>query len=357
MKHGYGFDDVLLVPQYSDIGSRTEPDVSNYLCTDTKVSAPIIVSNMDCLGTEAMRKVFHDIGGGFIWHRFVDENILERGEFITLSLRDFYDDPKAWQARLERLGSINLNYVIDIAHAHAKITFDAIALIRKLCSGAKIIVGNIATREAARDFCMEGVDAIKVNIGNGSACSTRLVTGVGYPSVSAIKECAKECRKFHIPLIGDGGIRGSSDIAKAIAAGANTVMVGKLFAGCDEAGGDWCWSDGISLRETYDTYGTWDVDAETFEEYVDIYKQGTELYRKYWGQSSLDYQQVHFNGLKEGVVPEGFTTYVQYSGKALNVIKNLIGGLKSAMTYCGARSIAEFQRKAKFVKTSHIKEL
>jgi IMP dehydrogenase len=160
-----------------------------------------------------------------------------------------------------------------------------------------------------------------------------MVTGVGYPQLSAIEQCAKIARNFKIPIIADGGILNSGMVAKAIAAGANTVMVGYLLAGSDEAGGDWC-----------DIAGR--LDKECTSSHEGIFR----THRIYWGQSSEDFQNEWFGGLKEGTVPEGSTLYAPYSGPAIDTIKNLCGGLKSAFTYVGSKTIEEFQKKAEFVR-------
>jgi IMP dehydrogenase len=367
MRKGYGFDDVLIIPQFSNVGSRTEPDVKTWFCKDVTIGFPILVANMDVTASLEMRDIFISNGGGFIHHRFVNPKNVNPGEFITVGMRDYNES--TWWKNVHQLCDYGINICFDIAHAHCEHVLSAVRELKASGFGNKIIVGNIATSEAARDFCMAGVDALKVGIGPGFSCSTRLVTGVGYPQISAIMECSEVCKKFHVPVIADGGIASSAHVAKAIAAGASSVMVGSLFAGCDEAAGKWCGEygepvtrctchgDPMSDENATNHNERFHVDINYNKEYLEYAKVNNKhLHRIYWGQSSEDFQHTWLNGVKPGVVPEGFTTYVPYCGSALDVIKDLIGGLKSAMSYVGSKTISEFQRKAEFIETVNIKE-
>ncbi|MDI6846086.1 MAG: IMP dehydrogenase [Candidatus Saccharicenans sp.] len=217
--------------------------------------------------------------------------------------------------------------VVDTAHGHSRRVMETIKLIRKEYPDINLIAGNIATAEAAEDLIKLGVDAVKVGIGPGSICTTRVVAGVGVPQITAIADVYRVTSKYNIPLIADGGIKYSGDITKAIAAGASTVMLGNLLAGTDESPGE-----------------------------VVIY-QG-RAYKTYRGMGSLE-------AMKEGsrdryfqdnvtetgkLVPEGIEGRVPYKGSAVSIIQMLVGGLKAGMGYAGCRTIEELQKKARFIK-------
>ncbi len=216
--------------------------------------------------------------------------------------------------------------VVDTAHGHSERVLNTVKEIRKKFPDIELIAGNIATAEAAADLIALGVDAVKVGIGPGSICTTRVIAGIGVPQITAISDVYKVTSKNKIPLIADGGIKYSGDITKAIAAGASTVMLGNLLAGTDEAPGE-----------------------------VVIY-QG-RAYKIYRGMGSLE-------AMKEGsrdryfqdtvsdskLVPEGIEGRVPFKGSAVSIIQMLVGGLKSGMGYAGCRTIEELQTKARFIK-------
>ncbi|TDJ81206.1 IMP dehydrogenase [Campylobacter volucris] len=229
--------------------------------------------------------------------------------------------------------------VMDSAHGHSKGIIDTLKAIKAEFE-VDVIVGNVASAKAVKDLCEAGADAIKIGIGPGSICTTRIVSGVGVPQISAIDECAIEANKYGVPVIADGGIKYSGDIAKAIAAGASSVMIGSLLAGTDESPGE---------LFTY---------------------QGRQ-YKSYRGMGSLGAMQKGSSDryFQEGtaqdkLVPEGIEGRVPYVGSMKNVIHQLLGGLRSSMGYVGAPSIKDFQEKAEFVeitaaglKESHVHDV
>ncbi|EOI4171176.1 IMP dehydrogenase, partial [Campylobacter jejuni] len=215
--------------------------------------------------------------------------------------------------------------VMDSAHGHSKGIIDTLKAIKAEFK-VDVIVGNVASAKAVKDLCEAGADAIKIGIGPGSICTTRIVSGVGVPQISAIDECAIEANKYGVPVIADGGIKYSGDIAKAIAAGASSVMIGSLLAGTDESPGE---------LFTY---------------------QGRQ-YKSYRGMGSLGAMQKGSSDryFQEGtaqdkLVPEGIEGRVPYVGSMKNVIHQLLGGLRSSMGYVGAPSIKDFQERAEFVE-------
>ncbi|MBZ7934612.1 IMP dehydrogenase [Campylobacter sp. W0065] len=230
--------------------------------------------------------------------------------------------------------------VLDSAHGHSKGIIDTIKAIKQKYPKLDLIAGNIATAAAAKALCEAGADAVKVGIGPGSICTTRIVSGVGVPQISAIDECAIEAKKYGVPVIADGGIKYSGDIAKALAAGASSVMIGSLLAGTDESPGE---------LFTY---------------------QGRQ-YKSYRGMGSLGAMQKGSSDryFQEGtaqdkLVPEGIEGRVPYVGSIKSVVHQLLGGLRSSMGYVGAKNIQDFRDRAEFVeitsaglKESHVHDV
>jgi len=217
--------------------------------------------------------------------------------------------------------------VIDTAHGYSQSVINTAKMLRKKFPAIELVIGNVATKEAVLELLRLDIDAIKVGIGPSSICTTRVVAGVGVPQFSAILECATVARKRNIPIIADGGIRFSGDIVKALAAGADTVMIGNLFAGTDESPGE------------------------------EVLLEGRR-YKIYRGMGSLDAMvkgsaDRYFQEEAKKLVPEGIVGRVPYRGKVSDVIYQLIGGLKAGMGYCGARDLNELRRKARFVRITN----
>ena len=223
--------------------------------------------------------------------------------------------------------------VIDTAHGHSRHVLNMLKYIKKNFKNQEVIVGNIATEDAALDLIKAGADALKVGIGPGSICTTRVVAGVGVPQLTAIMNVYKAARKSKIPIIADGGIRYSGDIAKALAAGADTVMLGGLLAGTDEAPGE------VEMYEgrTYKSYrGMGSIGA--------MQKGSKDRYNQDGASSSK-------------LVPEGIEGRVPYKGTMTTLLHQLIGGLKSSMGYVGCGNLSEMKNKTKFIRiTSSAKQ-
>jgi IMP dehydrogenase len=329
----YTFDDVLITPAYSDIESRKEIDTSMEFL-GLKLKVPIISANMDYITGPTMLKKMHELGGLGILHRFIpweeqlktmvdlaldsSYNVDTRTSIIfSVGIRDIKETMehiKQAVAEVENLYGV----CIDVAHGHHQKVANLIELVKgsfdEKISSLKVIAGNVATLEGIDFLYQSGTDAIKVGIGAGSVCTTRTVAGVGVPQLSAILECAAFADENNIPLIADGGIRNSGDVAKAIAAGANMVMIGNLFAGTEETPG------------------------ETFF-------LNNKQYKRYRGQASFG-----VNG--ERYTKEGIDGVVPAKGPVAPILGQLQAGLKASMSYVGARTIPEFQEKSKFVEVS-----
>jgi IMP dehydrogenase len=216
--------------------------------------------------------------------------------------------------------------VVDTAHGHSQGVLDMVRKIRSKFE-AELIVGNVGTGEAAKDLIKLGADAIKVGIGPGSICTTRVIAGVGVPQVTAIMECAKVAQKSKIPVIADGGIKQTGDIAKALAAGADSVMIGGLFAGVEESPGEKVLYEGRSYK-VYRGMGS-----------LEAMKHGSR--DRYFQDAEDDLPKL---------VPEGIEGRVPYKGSLSDTVHQMVGGLRAAMGYCGCRTIAELKTKAQFVR-------
>jgi IMP dehydrogenase len=219
--------------------------------------------------------------------------------------------------------------IVDTAHGHSLGVLNTIRQIRKKYKDIKLIAGNIVTKEAALELVDCGVDAVKVGIGAGSICTTRVIAGVGVPQISSIMNVASALKGKRIPVIADGGIKQTGDVAKAIAAGADTVMMGGMFAGCDEAPGEKVLFEGRSFK---------------------VYRGMGSLGAMKHGSSDRYFQDMEEDIKK--LVPEGVEGRVPYKGPLSETIYQFVGGLRAAMGYCGAKNISELKTKTKFVKIS-----
>lgn len=218
--------------------------------------------------------------------------------------------------------------VVDTAHGHSRSVIDSVEALKKMYPDFDIIAGNIGTAGAAEDLIRAGADAVKIGIGPSGICTTRVISGVGVPQITAIMNCAEVCKKHNVPLIADGGIKQTGDIAKAIAAGADTVMIGNLFAGTQESPGETIFLEGRSYK-VYRGMGS-----------IEAMRQG----------SSDRYFQDADEANK--LVPEGIEGRVPYRGSISEAIFQMIGGLKAAMGYCGVKTIAELKENSRFMKVS-----
>jgi IMP dehydrogenase len=238
---------------------------------------------------------------------------------------------KGTDERVEALVEANVDVlVVDTAHGHSKNVLERVDWIKKKYPSVEVIGGNIATQDGAKALADVGVDAVKVGIGPGSICTTRIVTGVGVPQISAISNVAEALKETGIPIIADGGIRYSGDMAKALAAGASSVMLGSMLAGTEEAPGEIEIFQGRSYK-TYRGMGSLAAMSQTS------------------GSSDRYFQEM---SAIEKLVPEGIEGRVPYKGPASNIIHQMVGGLRSSMGYTGCKNINAFRIEPKFVKVT-----
>lgn len=333
------FDDVLLSPSYSDVKSRLDPSIETNL-GGVNLGIPIISSPMDTVTEDSMAISIGKSGGMGIIHRFIsyEKQILMLRKVARSTPSDYKGNkPPVVPAIgvgsseknrlikiLEGMGSYKLDAIaIDIANGHSSLMKDMIDFVRKeVGEQTTIIAGNIATGDGYSFLADCGADAIRVGIGGGSICKTRIMTGFGIPTLSsvALANVAKHNGGYSSSIIADGGIRYPSDLVKSIVAGADAIMCGKIFAGTDEAPGG-------------------------------LIESGGKTYKSYRGMASLEAQESRGSGLKKGTCAEGVSTMIPYTGSADSVLNDLCGGLRSAMTYAGALNIGQL-RNSNFIKIS-----
>ena len=333
IKDSFTFDDVTLVPKYSSI-LPSEAVTSTKISHNLNLQIPLMSSAMDTVTESKMAIALSKSGGIGIIHRNlsiqkqvqevkkVKKNNFLVGAAIGVNPKDIERVYKLLEAKVNLI-------VIDTAHGHTQKVLSMIKKIKKKFKKSTLCAGNIATGKAAKFLADAGVDIVKVGIGPGSICTTRLVTGIGVPQLSAILEVKKALKNYKTSIISDGGIKFSGDIAKAIAAGADAIMIGSLFSGTIESPG------------------------KTF-------KYRGKLYKNFRGMGSVGamsigsadrYYQEKFKNTSK-YVPEGVEGIVKFKGSVNKIIYNLIGGLKSSMGYLGAKTIKDLQKKGEFIKIS-----
>ena len=325
------FDDVLLLPRYSNV-LPSDAEIGLNLTNKIKLKTPFLSSAMDTVTESKMAIAIGESGGLGIIHRNLNikkqSNEVAKVKKLNLkvgaAIGTNSDD-------LDRAKSLIDNgvdlIVIDTAHGHSEKVLNILKKVKKIFNKIPICVGNIATGEAAKKLYNSGADIIKVGIGPGSICTTRMVAGIGVPQITAIIEVSKALKGKKIKIISDGGIKFSGDIAKALAAGADAIMMGSIFAGTEESPGK-------------------------------KFKIKNKYYKKYRGMGSIGamsagssnryFQKNHKD--KSKFVPEGVDGRVEYKGNVSKIIYQLKGGLRSSMGYIGAKKLIDIRKNAKFIK-------
>ena len=314
------YDDVLLVPQYSDIESRTVLSTKNRL-GDIGLDLPIISSPMDTV-TELDMLVAMEMNGGLgIIHRYnsVDDQskLVKQAKVVEVNnVGAAIGVTGDYLERAQALVEAGANVLcVDVAHGHHSMMKTALTSLRQVFGNSvHIMAGNVATGEGACALAEWGADSVRVGVGGGSICSTRLVSGHGVPTFQTVMDCVEA--GCPIPIIADGGMKTSGDIVKALAAGADFVMLGSMLAGTDQAPGQ-------------------------------VFDAGNKKYKVYRGMASSE-AQINWRGKTS--TPEGISTTIPYKGDVNTILADLKGGIQSGMSYSGARTINDLQAKAKFVQ-------
>ena len=334
---GLTYDDVLLLPDASDV-VPSEVDTRTQLTRSIYLDIPLVSSAMDTVTESAMAIAMAKAGGIGIIHRnlAIDEQVthvkLVKGANLRVGAAVGVGDDGF--ERAEALIGADVDViVVDTAHGHHRAVLEAIAKIKKHFPKQEIIGGNVATRAGAQALINAGADAVKVGVGPGSICTTRVVAGVGVPQVTAIMEAAKACMKADIPLIADGGLQFSGDIAKAIVSGADSVMLGSLLAGCDESPGELVEIDGNKFK-TYRGMGS-------------LSAMQTRGAKKSYSKDRYMQDDVL---AEDKLVPEGIEGKVAYRGPVADVVHQLVGGLRSGMGYAGADNIAALHKRGRLIQ-------
>ncbi len=338
MKTALSFDDVLLVPQHNEIVSRKDVDTSTKISKNLTLKIPIISSCMDTVTGPAMAIAMYNLGGLGILHRYnsIEQQLVMFREVIDSNPRDSDSTFKSlfdvncavaigavgdYIERSAALVDAGVNVLcVDVAHGDSVVVETAVNNLRKSYPEVTLIAGNVATGEGCARVLDAGADAVRAGIGGGSLCTTRIMTGHGVPTLQTIFDCHEFLQKRGYKdycVLADGGIKNGGDLVKSIAAGASAVILGQLLAATDESPGE-------------------------------LVEHGT--LKKYRGMSSYGAQSEWRPENKEGIVPEGDETYLPYKGSVKKVLHELVGGLRSGMTYSNAKTLTDLQNNANFVR-------
>ena len=365
MKKCNTYDDIKIIPKYSDIEHRDKINISTRFTKKTLLDVPIVSSPMDTITEYDMANEMLEWGGVGVIHRFMSIEKQSRqmkqlkyqfDSYFSQDEKDWdkeyeeatedddrelilhiMDGNDRWSKRplcaaigvtedyLERARELELNgcnvLLIDVAHGHHKLVGDAIEEIKTRLSEVEVVAGSVATGEATKYLCEKGADSIRVGIGNGSLCETRIRTGVGIPTVSAIIDCVAVADTYNTPVIADGGVRNIGDVCKGLACGADSIMLGSLLSGTKETPGE------------IEKVGKW---------------PNEQLYKKYRGSASLDSKKSRGNNKNV----EGNHKVIPYKGKVKRIITDIQEGLRSSFSYVGANNLSEFHSKVELIQVT-----
>lgn len=323
------YDDVLIRPKRSNLGSRNEVDLSRsytFLHSETKFfGTPIIASNMDSVGTVEMANALSYHGMMTALHKFQTEEDLKTIPNPHVTEHLFYSSgiDHSLKDRDNLIDKYGFQYIcLDVANGYSNSFVDFISEVRESHPHAVIMAGNVATPEMVQEYLFAGADIVKVGIGPGSVCTTRKVTGVGYPQLSAVIECADAAHGLSGHVCADGGCNTPGDVAKAFAAGADFVMLGGMLAGHQECQGE-----------------------------IETIRGQTVM--KFHGMSSREAMEEHYGGVASHRAPEGKEVRVPYRGPVENTVQEILGGLRSTCTYTGAGTLKDLSKCATFIRVSN----
>ena len=363
------FDDVLIRPKRSTLKSRSEVCIArifNFKYSPRElISVPIMVANMDTVGTLEMGKILAKNQAITCLHKhyspahyvslYTDPNIVNKN-LIFYSGGTGHKDIEKMTEVFNKIRQVNgqlPNICVDVANGYTEQFVKTVSHIRKLYEEVIIMAGNVVTPEMTEELIIHGkVDIVKVGIGSGSVCTTRLKTGVGYPQLSAVMECADAAHGLGGHICSDGGCKVVGDVCKAFGANADFVMLGSMFAGCDECEGEWEYEYKCVIKQSNE---------------IDKYKQinwwqpndpGTSTEKrkialKYYGMSSKDAMDKHHNGVAKYRTAEGKSVIVPYKGPAEDTLLDIYGGIRSSCTYIGANKIKDFGKKTTFIQVNN----
>ena len=321
---GLTFDDVLLMPCHSEMSSRRSPNLESKVTKNFTIKTPIISANMDTVTGPEMAIKMAELGGLGILHRFMSpeeqvrdvKNMLAKIRPLGLPVAASIGVKEEGMKRADMLADAGVDiFTIDIAHGDSVMMLEVLDYVKKKYPKIDVIAGNTAMPDGVKRLIDHGADSVKVGIGPGSMCTTRIITGCGVPQLTAVAMCVLEAQKHGVPVIADGGIKTSGDIVKAFAAGAQTVMLGSMLSGCLETPGE--------------------------------IEGGRKRYR---GMASKDAQVSWRGELPKGMAAEGEARWVPCKGSVENIVHELSGGIRSGMTYVNANTIAEIHKNGLFME-------
>jgi len=348
---GLTFDDVLLLPSYSDF-SRGDIDLTTQLTRRIKLSLPFVSAPMDTVTESKLAIALAKLGGIGIIHRNL--SIEEQASEVAKVKKENLICGAAVGANKgseQRVGALVKSgtdvIVVDSAHGFAKPIIDAIKFIKRKYPKVEVIAGNVATFDGAEALVKAGVDGLRVGMGPGAICSTRIISGMGVPQITAILETAKIAQKEKVPIIADGGIKYSGDMVKALAAGASTVMMGSFFAQTSESPGRTIKLSKNEISRRFQNIFNLTQETYLFKEYRGM---GSEAAMKK-GALIKSEEEFHGKDYKDRVlVAEGVESLVPIKGTVQELVEQAIGGVKSGMYYIGAKTIRDLWEKARFIQ-------
>ena len=348
---GLTFDDVLLIPGYSDF-KRENISLTTRLTKNIQIKSPVISSPMDTVTESSLAIALAKEGGiGIIHRNFTPENQADevkkvKNEKLMVGAAIGASTGAIERAKMLVAAGCDV-IVVDSAHGYADYVINTVKLLKQTFKDTDIIAGNVATYDGAAALISAGADAIRVGMGPGAICTTRIISGMGVPQITAIMETAKAGREKNIPIIADGGIKFSGDMVKALAAGADSVMMGGMFASCQEAPGEKVELTTEQVPARFKSIVKQNKESYTFKSYrgmgsIGAMKKGTEI-------KSED--EFHGKSYKDRVlVAEGVEGLVPVTGSVQEVVDQALGGIRSGMYYLGTKTIKELQEKGKFIQ-------
>jgi len=348
-KFGITFDDVLLVPGYSDF-SRSDINLSTFVSKRIKISIPLVSAPMDTVTESKLAIELAKLGGIGIVHRnlSIEDQAIEvkKVKNKKLLVGAAIGASGGFEDRIKALAKVGVDVVIvDSAHGYSKSVIETVKFIKKNYKNIDVIAGNIATFDGAKVLIAAGADGLRVGMGPGAICTTRIISGMGVPQITAIKEVVRIAKKFKVPVIADGGIKYSGDIVKALAAGASTVMMGRLFAASLEAPGKLITLKQNELPSRFQKMSH----LKKYYQFKEYRGMGSEGAMKK-GAKIKSEDEFHGKNYKDRVlVAEGAEGLVLVKGKVSDFVDQMVGGIRSGMYYVGAKNIEELW-KAKFIQ-------
>ncbi len=320
------FHDVLLVPQYSEVESRLDTDLTTKLTKQLSIAHPVCATNMSTVTSGGMLSAMANTGSVGLLHRFMSHHKIihkcqtfrqqQPNAILIPSIGVKAEDYALVDALVDKVNPNAL--LVDIAHGDAAHAYKMLTYIKQHYADVEVIFGNLATGAAAKRAVEAGADAVRMGIGGGSCCTTRTQTGHGVATLQSIADAYEVCAPYDVPVLGDGGFTTPGDIVKALAFGASAVTLGRMLAGTSAAPG-----------EVFDVKG--------------------QKYKIMYGMLSNMAQEIHKGGMKQGIAAEGRAIQIAYQGHTEDVVADIVAAIRSGLTYSGARNLVELRDKAEYV--------